>query len=216
METEPDPPVGDARVCPRARLRGRDFADGIDKLAVPADELLTVLLACDSSPALRERLWWRKSTKPVEALPLVEQWRHIHVPLPSLGKGRGGVVVCGDAGERVTETGQMLGERASLLGGKRGEDQAAGWGAEEGRVDIAFPLQPAEDGSLGAVRVHSTLAQRLGHRQRNGVQCGARPQEDSGSVEKTVEIFGEVPLPGTHTSRSLVLSTYARGIPLVR
>ncbi len=119
---ESDPLVGDVRVGPRARLRGGDFADGVDELAVPAHQLLTASLACDSSLARGERLRRRKCTEPVETLPLVEQQRRARAPLPSLGKGRGGAVVCTDPGERVTEAGQMIGERASLLGGKRGED----------------------------------------------------------------------------------------------
>lgn len=77
-----------------------------------------------------------------------------------------------DAGEEVTQAGQPGGEAVGLFGGEGGQGQTAGRGTEEGRADLTRPLQQAEDGDAGAVHVRPTRTQRLGHRQRDGVQGG--------------------------------------------
>ncbi|KIE28121.1 hypothetical protein LK08_04500 [Streptomyces sp. MUSC 125] len=162
--------------------------------------MLAVPLARDSTSALRMRLRWCERAKAVQTLPLVKRRRRTRVPLPSLGEGGGGVAVRADTWKEAAEADQVGGEDVGLLGGKRGEVQAARRGMEEGRANLAGSLQPAEDGGFGAVRVRPTRAQRLGHRQRDGVQGRARVQEVLGVSEKAVEVFGDVPVIRTHAS----------------
>ncbi len=189
--------MGDARVRPRTVVRRRGSPDVGDELAVPQHELLTVALARDTPPALRERLWWCERAQAVQTLPLVQRRCCARVPLPGIGEGGGGVVVRVDAGEGVAEVGQAGGEVVGLFEGEGGDTQAAGRCPEEGRADLARPLQQAEGGGTCSVRVPA-CTQCLRHRQRDGVQGGARPQETSGASEEVVEVFGEVPVIRTH------------------
>jgi hypothetical protein len=162
--------------------------------------LLTVLLAHGSAAACRERLRTGERAESVEAEAIAECRYGSGVPLPGLGESAGGVVVRADAWEAVAEDGQVGGEGVGERGGEGGEVQAAVRGAVEGGADLVGLLQPAEDGGLGAVRGRAAGSQVLGHRQRQGVQGRSRAQEITGSGEKVVDVFGEVPVSRAHAS----------------
>ena len=122
--------VGEARVGPGAGVHGvATLPDGVGELTAPAHDLLMVLLARDAAPALRERLRWGERAETVEMDPLAESRRCARVPLPCLGESGGGVVVPADAGDGVTEVGQVSGEGVGLLPGGGREAQGAGRGA---------------------------------------------------------------------------------------
>ncbi|MGC0402298.1 hypothetical protein RKD27_004942 [Streptomyces sp. SAI-126] len=96
---------------------------------------------------------------------------------------------------------QTGGEGVGLLGGERGQPQAAvGRQTVEGGLDLTRPLQQTEHGTLGVVRGRPTGAKSRGPGQLHDVRDGARAQELPGPGEELVDVFGQVPVVRTHAS----------------
>jgi hypothetical protein len=133
---------------PRIGVYGRDFPDGGDELAAPANELRAVPLTHDAAPALGARLRRGERAETVQMQRLGKCRRGVCPPLPGLGERRGGVVLRGDAGERVAEPDQVGGEDVGLPSGERGNAQPDGLAEVEDGANLAFSLQPAENDLL--------------------------------------------------------------------
>lgn len=98
----------------------------------------------------------------------------------------------------MPDGGQVGGEGVGLLRGERGEAETPGRETVEGGVDLACPVQHAEDGGFGAERLRPTRSHSLGPGQLHDVRAGPRAQEVSGSGEEVVDVFGEVPAIRSH------------------